>query len=134
MPNLPLILIGMISNLPESRSLIDSNSKPFSGELREGSIKCKDTIVRHGQLFNSTFFDDNLYKYTSHVSIASQPAFVRSKFTMETSEQYLKLAEPDSGVSIFDILPVNGSRYSRIGQIKYMLNQTISIQIFKGCL
>ena len=123
----------MISNLPESRSLIDSNSKPFSGELREGSIKCKDTIVRHGQLFNSTFFDDNLYKYTSHVSIASQPAFVRSKL-METSEQSLKLAETDSGVSIFDILPVNGSRYSRIGQIKYMLNQTISIQIFKGCL
>ena len=133
MPNLPLILIGMISNLPESRSLIDSNSKPFSGELQQGSIKCKDTIVRHGQLFNSTFFDDILYKYTSHVSIASQPAFVRSKL-METSEQSLKLAETDSGVSIFDILPVNGSRYSRIGQIKYMLNQTISIQIFKGCL
>ena len=84
MPNLPLISIGMISNPPESRSLIDSNSKSFSGELLQGSIKCKDTIVRHGQLFNSTFFDDNLYKYTSHVSIASQPAFVRSKLTIET--------------------------------------------------
>ena len=120
MPNLPLISIGMTSNPPESRSLIDSNSKPFSGELRQGSIKCKDTIVRHGQLFNSAFFDDNLYKYTSHVSIASQPAFVRSKLTIET-EQSLKLAETYSGVSIFDILPVNGSRYSRIGQMKYVL-------------
>ena len=97
MPNLPLISIDMDSNSPKSRSLLDSKSKSFSGELRRGSIKCKDTIIRYGQLFNSAFFDDNLYKYTSHVSItlASQPAFHRSKSTIETPEQSLKPTETD---------------------------------------
>ena len=110
MPNLPLILVDMNGNSPKSKSLIDSKSKSFNGELRRSSIKCKDTIVRYGQLFSSTFFDDNLYKYTSHVSIALafQPAFICSKSTIEAPEQSLKPAETDSHIFLeFPSLTLN---------------------------